>query len=88
VGVDLGGRRIIKTRKALDTEAIKTQVNALFPKPQQVFDVIDVGSAEGIPRGLTGKILKRHLRDQYARHYHQPTVGQSVEHNELSAAVN
>lgn len=73
---------------ALDTEAIKVQVNALFPQPQHVFDVIDVGSAQGIPRGLTGKILKRHLRDQFAQHYHQTQAEQSAEHNELSAVVN
>jgi acyl-coenzyme A synthetase/AMP-(fatty) acid ligase len=52
--------------RLLDTAALLAQVNTVLEPRQQLAAVIDVGDPKGIPRGLTGKVLKQQLREHYA----------------------
>lgn len=50
----------------LDAAAVLTEVNSRHPPHMHLAALIDVGDASGLPRGLTGKVLKRQLRERYA----------------------
>lgn len=50
-------------------ERLLERINAGRERDKRVHGVIDVGSAAGIPRGLTGKVLKRRLREQHSSYF-------------------
>jgi long-chain acyl-CoA synthetase len=52
--------------RPLDTVGILKEINRRMPAESGLVDVIDAANADGIPRGLTGKVLKRRLREHYA----------------------
>ncbi|MEX0732173.1 MAG: class I adenylate-forming enzyme family protein [Aquisalimonadaceae bacterium] len=51
---------------AVDTRALLAHINARLPPRQRLAAVVDAGGPAGIPRGLTGKVLKRRLRERHA----------------------
>jgi acyl-coenzyme A synthetase/AMP-(fatty) acid ligase len=53
----------------IQTDSLLKRINAACSGHQRVHSVIDVRSREHMPRGLTGKVLKRELRNQHLSHF-------------------
>lgn len=58
----------------VDTTTVLEQVNRVLPVDQRLRALIDVDNASGVPRGLTGKVLKRELRERFANHFASETA--------------
>jgi len=52
--------------RPVDIDGVLRQINGRLPTDQQLTTIIDIGDSSAIPRGLTGKVLKRELRDRLA----------------------
>ncbi len=58
-----------RSGRPLDAAAVLAEVNKVLPADQRLRAIIDIGSPADLPRGLTGKVLKRQLRERYANYF-------------------